>query len=511
MKKKIQEITGIICIMSFVVLMLGTFSSCKEDALTNEMNGSNPNEKPESRSLSSAPLPFFKGADLSYVNELEDVGVVLTEDGVAKDAYSIVHDHGANLIRIRLWHNPTWTNYSTLQDVEKSIARAKALKMYVLLDFHYSDTWTDPQQNQIPAAWLPVIGNTRILADSVSLYTTRVLTHLKNKNLLPELVQIGNEINKNIMVRDTSEIEPVFLARNATLLSAGINAVKSFNQTYKENIKTILHIAMDAKDVKVWVANMEANNIANYDMVGLSYYPQWQDYDTEELGELCRYISSKYNRQIIIAETGHIWTRKWNDQSHNLMSKMAIGFPDAPCPQLQKDYMEMVKRAVRENGGAGVIAWEPEWVSASNVTLWGVGSNWENVAFFDFNNALMKPGGIEFYSDNNVEVTFRVDMTGVDVSNGVYITGEFTANDEGSWQFFDMKREGDSNIYYFKTFLNPGQNGAYYYLNAKDWNAREYVPQECQGKWDDRLYSVPNNVSAYTYSNVWGSCSTINE
>ncbi len=507
MKATYQKIKGIIYLMLIITSCF--IYSCKDEIVPNE-NTQGGNGIPASRST-SATLPFLKGADLSYVNELEDVGVVLTEDGAAKDAYTIMHDHGANLVRIRLWHNPTWTNYSTLTDVKKSIARAKALNMYVLLDFHYSDTWTDPQQNQIPAAWLPVIDDTFALSDSVRYYTTRILTHLKDCNLLPDLVQIGNEINKNIMVRDSTELEPVNFARNAYLLNGGIGAVKTFNKLWNTNIKTILHIAMDAQDVKNWASNMAANNIDDYDMIGLSYYPQWQNYDTAELGELCTYIKNTYNKQIIIAETGHIWTRKWNDLSHNLMSKMAIGFPEAPCPQLQKDYLEMVKRAVRDNGGAGVIAWEPEWVSASNVTLWGVGSNWENVAFFDFNNALMKPGGVEFYSDDNVEVTFRVDMTGVDVTNGVYVTGDFTSNDEGSWQFFPMKQEGTSNIYYFRTFLNPGQNGAYYYLNAADWDAREIVPQDCQGKWDDRLYSIGNNVTQATYSNVWGSCAIINE
>lgn len=506
MKNKILETYLSVSYLMLLSLFSISLNSCKDENVYNENQ-----QVPSTRALQSettGDLPFIKGADLSYVNELEDVGVVFTEDGVAKDAYTIMKEHGANLVRIRLWHNPTWTNYSTLTDVKKSIARAKALNMYVLLDFHYSDTWTDPQQNQIPAAWLPVIDNTPVLADSVSQYTTRILTHLKDVNLLPELVQIGNEINKNIMVRDTTELEPVNFSRNAILLNAGINAVKAFNTSYNKNIKTILHIAMDAEDVKSWVSNMEANNIADYDMVGLSYYPQWQNYDTETLGNLCSFMRQNHNKQIIIAETGHIWTRKWNDMSHNLMSKMAIGFPEAPCAQLQKDYLEMVKRAVRDNGGAGVIAWEPEWVSASNVTLWGVGSNWENVAFFDFNNQLMKPGGIEFYSDDNVQVNFRVDMTGVDTTNGVYITGEFTTNDDGNWQFFPMKQEGNSNIYSFITYLNPGQNGAYYYLNAEDWNAKEWVPEVCQEKWNDRLYQIGQNIIGMTITNTWSSCET---
>lgn len=475
-------------------------------------------EKPEAVVSSDTPeagdlkatttLPYFKGVDLSYVNELEDVGTTYTEDGVTTDPYTIMKNHGANLVRIRLWHNPTWTSYSTLADVKKSIRRAKALNMYVLLDFHYSDLWTDPERNQVPAAWLAVVNNTTVLADSLSKYTTYVLKVLKNESLLPDLVQIGNETNKNILVTDTSELEPVNWSRNVTLLNAGINAVKSFNSTYNKSIKTVLHIAMDSEDVKTWMSNITSYGIANFDMLGLSYYPQWQRYNTTTLGLLVKYIKTTYRKQVLIAETGHIWTRYWNDNSINLMSLMAVGYPETPCPQLQKDFLIEVKNAVKNNGGAGVIAWEPAWVSASNVTLWGVGSNWENVAFFDFSNALIKPGGVDFLSENNVEVKFRVKMTGVDVSQGVYVTGEFTADHDGNWQLFPMIQEGTSSVYYFRTFLNKGQSGAYYFLNGNDWTKAESVPTACQGKWTDRLYSIGTSSSSVTYSYYWSSCTT---
>ncbi len=96
---------------------------------------------------------FYQGADLSYVNELEDVGVKYHKDGTDVDPFTLLHSYGANIVRLRLWHNPTWTSYSTLDDVKRSMRRAKTAGLEVLLDFHYSDTWTDPQQNLVPAAW----------------------------------------------------------------------------------------------------------------------------------------------------------------------------------------------------------------------------------------------------------------------------------------------------------------------------------------------------------------------
>lgn len=484
-------------------------SSCKDEILSVSSSDSDASATFLLETRSATTLPFFKGVDLSYVNELEDVGVSYTVDSVVKDAYQLMNSYGANLLRVRLWHNPAWTNYSTLADVKKSIGRAKALNMYVLLDFHYSDTWTDPEQNAIPAAWLPVVDSVSILADSVYNYTSKILNDLKDSNLLPDLVQIGNETNKNIMVRDTTELEPVNLSRNVTLFNAGINAVKQFNQANSKNIKTVLHVAMNPGDAMNWVNNLKQLNIENFDMLGLSYYPQWQGYTPNDLGNFSASLFSTHNIQLLVAETGHIWTREWNDNSHNLMSKMAPGYPEAPCPQLQKDFLIEVKNTVRDNNGAGVIAWEPTWVSADNVTLWGIGSNWENVAWFDFNNELLEHGGIEFLSETNVAVTFRVDMSGAGSYTKGYITGEFTANGEGNWQILPMKQEGSSSVYNFTTYLSQEQTGAYYYLRDSTWNAGEVVPSACQEKWDNRLYQVATSGTNQIISNVWASCDSI--
>jgi arabinogalactan endo-1,4-beta-galactosidase len=42
---------------------------------------------------------FFFGADMSYVNEMEDCGVSYYENENPEDPYSIFKNHGCNLIR----------------------------------------------------------------------------------------------------------------------------------------------------------------------------------------------------------------------------------------------------------------------------------------------------------------------------------------------------------------------------------------------------------------------------
>src|SRR5262245_51039797 len=92
------------------------------------------------------------GVDLSYVNEVEDCGGVFS-DGAAHDPFEILADRGANLVRARLWHDPQWTDYSTVDDVIRTFRRAEATGMRTLLDFHYSDEWADPGRQSPPAAW----------------------------------------------------------------------------------------------------------------------------------------------------------------------------------------------------------------------------------------------------------------------------------------------------------------------------------------------------------------------
>ncbi|MFM7400279.1 MAG: glycosyl hydrolase 53 family protein, partial [Bacteroidota bacterium] len=155
----------------------------------------------------SAQTTLFVGADLSYVNEMEDCGVVYRENGAAKDVYRIFSDNGCNLVRLRLWHTPSWYDtlntgkrYSDYNDVKKSVLRSKAAGMKVLLDFHLSDFWADPGRQLCPAAWLNVVDNLPVLEDSLYHYVYSTLLNLNTAGALPDMVQIGNETNKGIML-----------------------------------------------------------------------------------------------------------------------------------------------------------------------------------------------------------------------------------------------------------------------------------------------------------------------
>ena len=112
--------------------------------------------------------------------------------------FSLFREHGANLVRVRLWNDARWTRYSDLADVKKTIRRARAQGMQVLLDFHYSDDWADGDKQIVPKGWAD-IDDTDDLARTLYNYTYDTLSALDRAGLMPELVQVGNETNPDFM------------------------------------------------------------------------------------------------------------------------------------------------------------------------------------------------------------------------------------------------------------------------------------------------------------------------
>ena len=340
---------------------------------------------------------FYYGADLSYVNEMEDCGAVYKDSNENfKDPYKIFAEAGTNLVRIRLWHNPTWTNYSNINDVKKSIQRAKSEGMNVLLDFHYSDSWADPSNQEIPAAWLNQINNTELLGDLVYNYTFDTLNELYNSNLLPEIVQIGNEINA--MILQNGEVKwPIDWLRNSALINKGIKAVRDISNQKNKKIEIMLHIAQP-ENALWWFGEAFNAGITDFDWIGLSYYPLWSEYNLNTIDVPLKNLIETYAKKLMIVETAYPFTLINADSANNIIGENALipGYPASQQGQL--DYLNDLKTKISESGGQGIIYWEPAWVSTNCKTLWGQGSHWDNATLFDHNNKSNL--GMQFYNSS---------------------------------------------------------------------------------------------------------------
>ncbi|MEZ4647700.1 MAG: glycosyl hydrolase 53 family protein [Candidatus Eisenbacteria bacterium] len=256
-----------------------------------------------------ATRQILGGADLSSVNELEDCGAVYQVDGEARDPFEILAAAGMNAVRVRVWVEPTRTNYSTLEDAARTLRRAKALGLSTMLDFHYSDDWADPGKQVIPAAWAPALHDVATLAERVRSYTVESLSYLGAQGLMPDVVQVGNEINTEILRPAGTRGWPIDWLRNATLLNAGIGGVRAMAGRYGSAPRVLLHIAQP-ENVEPWFDAALAHGVDDFDYIGISYYPYWSVQSIPELGETVAHVRKKYDVDVMVVETGYDWTHE---------------------------------------------------------------------------------------------------------------------------------------------------------------------------------------------------------
>jgi arabinogalactan endo-1,4-beta-galactosidase len=328
----------------------------------------------------------YAGVDLSYVNELETCGARYRVAGKPRDPYELFAEQGANLVRIRLWNAPTWTNYSTEPDVTRSIERAQKAGMRVLLDFHYSDDWADPQKQTIPVAWAADIGDADKLAQHVYEYTRDVLARLNVKGALPHMVQVGNEINTQMLRAADTKGAPIDWARNAKILNAGIRAVREVHDANGVSPRVMLHVAQP-ENVEPWFANAVAAGVRDFDLIGVSYYPKWSALTLPQAENALKRVVLRFGRPIVIVEVSYPFTlQDAGDKAANLLGEDSLhrGYP--ATLRGQQRFMNDVVQMTLRTGGVGVVYWEPAWVSTSCATRWGTGSHWENATLFDFRN-----------------------------------------------------------------------------------------------------------------------------
>ncbi|QZE12829.1 arabinogalactan endo-1,4-beta-galactosidase [Halosquirtibacter laminarini] len=355
------------------------------------------------------PLPsdnsFYHGVDLSYVNQVMDHGGVYKENGEVSTPYHFLVKKGANLVRLRLWHNPDWVKsiygdstplYSGLEDVMKSISLAKREGAAVLLDIHYSDTWADPSHQSPPKAW-ENIDNITVLKDSVYNYTYSLLKKMALQNHLPEFVQIGNEINGGILSTDTKANFPKLSVyddhwdNQGQVINEGIRAVRHINREFGGDSKVVLHVA-DPKNLSWWFDNISGKGgVTDYDVAGFSYYYIWhKQIAFAQLEDHIRDFKNSIGKEVMLLETSYPFTIADADNYPNSFGSQEPleGYPFTLDGQ--KQYMIDLTQMMMDAGASGVIIWEPAWISSHMKDFWGTSSSWDNCTFFDFDGEMTK-------------------------------------------------------------------------------------------------------------------------
>jgi arabinogalactan endo-1,4-beta-galactosidase len=327
------------------------------------------------------PMSLIKGVDISMLEEVEDNGGAFYENGVEIDPIQLFKSKGVNTVRLKIWHNPS-LGYNNLESILEIAHRLKDSELDFLLNFHYSDTWADPSNQNKPLAWQNL--NFETLCDSIYIYSSHVISKLKNQNTLPSYVQIGNETDCGILwpdgyVCNESDNDTQWENLRALFTHAieGIHSVLDINDT----LKIISHVSSGGS----WFFDHLMEEGLAIDLLGLSYYPMWHG-SMESLDQNIYDLGDQFQKPVLILETAYPFTLLWNDNTNNILGLESQLLDEYEAtPEGQFLFLNDLFLLVSENEyGSGILYWSPEWISTDEL-----GSPWENQALFDFNGEML--------------------------------------------------------------------------------------------------------------------------
>ena len=338
---------------------------------------------------------FSMGADLSYVNQILDHSGVYKDSGKILNPYAIFKKYGANTVRFRLWYNPKWTKevytpqianmYNDFADTKRGIQAAKAQGMAVSLDFHYSDTWADPAKQIPPEAWTGL--SLEGLRDSLYKYTLKTLDKLEVAGIMPEYVQVGNEINPGFLLPqgDRWKMKTDFIY----LLNGAIKGVRDASASSALKPGIIIHIAQP-ENVLPWFEGMASAGLTDYDIVGVSYYYIWSSVSIDNVSDYIADIRNLTGKEIMVVETAYPWTLNNADSYNNILSsdKLTVTYPANQAGQF--NYLIKLTQEIIDGGGKGIHYWEPAWITSNAKDMWGTGSAWDCNTLFDFTGNVVR-------------------------------------------------------------------------------------------------------------------------
>ena len=300
-------------------------------------------------------VAFARGADVSWASEMEydmEHNPARINGSAFKDSkgntglYPVLKAAGVNAIRLRVWVKPEDANgWSGKDDVVNMAKRAAEAGMSVMIDFHYSDFFADPQRQNTPAEWAGL--DLKGLSAKVSEHTKDVLTALKSAEVTPLWVQVGNETRPGMLwetgrlYNDKGEIAGGW-SNYAALSNAGYDAVKAIFP----DAKVIVHIDNAYQDNTWFFDKLKAAG-GKFDMIGLSHYPMtnesmtWKAMNSAAVLNI-KTLAAKYGCKVMVCEVG---------------VKAASASEIATSTQCMTEFMNSVKSL---SVCAGVFYWEPQ-------------------------------------------------------------------------------------------------------------------------------------------------------
>lgn len=319
---------------------------------------------------------YVYGGDVSALTVFEDSGVNYRDgEGVAGDALAILQGAGMNVFRLRLFVEPEVEGI-VVNDLEYTLELAKRIEAtgaQLLLNLHYSDTWADPAKQYKPKAWkdLPF----EELVTQVERYTADVLKAFVAAGLVPEYVQLGNEITNGMLWPDgqvefVEDGESPSWERFTALQKAAHRGYLTAYADVAARPRKILHIESTGNLPRTeWYLRTAQREGIPFDVAGFSYYPEWHG-TLADLQATLNLAARVTEGPVAVVEVAYPWKHDTHwDKIPNLAYPLT--------PEGQKAFLQAVHQvvqAVPRTRGLGLIWWYPEAVLARDISVWLGGS-----------------------------------------------------------------------------------------------------------------------------------------
>ena len=304
---------------------------------------------------------------------------------------------GWNTFRVRLFVNPDKTDPSLSQDLEYVTTlgqRIKAAGAHFMLDLHYSDTWVDATHIQPPASWKG--SDDATMAQHVAEYTRQVLTALSQAGATPDFVQAGNEIMYGLC-----GIKVAPYNRDGDNWSGYLMLLKEACNAIREicpEAKIIIHTDRPGnREYNNFYYKKLTDNGVDFDIIGLSYYPFWHGYLTDEqvksksdknnLVKAIKQLATDFpDKRVHIVECAYNF-QYWPDNGVNYDTRDIWPCSKTGQYNFVKDLVDALKPLDNVDG---INYWFPEeagngddtdWKTSQGTVLW----TWQNRGFWDEN------------------------------------------------------------------------------------------------------------------------------
>ena len=210
------------------------------------------------------------------------------------------------------------------------------------------NSWADPAKQFLPKAWETL--EPAALVTAVHDYTRDTIAAFREAGVLPDMVQIGNEVTPG-MLWPHGKL-PENWDTFAALLKAGIAGVEA-GRGDGPRPRIMLHIEKSGDRERTrWFFDNLAQRGVEFDVIGQSYYPWWHG-SLLDLRDTLAFMAETYRKDIYLVEVAYNWRpAEYLDEP--------APFPETP--EGQRDFLDEVHRVVLATPhglGKGVFWWEP--------------------------------------------------------------------------------------------------------------------------------------------------------